>query len=351
MRSDVYYTKICGNDSKDDIKEKISRLVEEISYLIDINQNDIIALKTSFTDNYDITNIVIDKVLNRAKKDGTDLFITDTQHDNLKSYNGIKNTENTLSHFAKDLTSKTYIANADGINGKNHVMVNIQKKVFNEVKIAGEIHQSDGLIVVNNVKLDKLIGFNGIITSIGYECASKDGKIEINKLAQPVIAKIRCLVCKDCLNFCSQKAISLEDKISIDYSVCIGCNKCISICPAGAINYNRLNYDEYIEGIIEYSYAVLENKKFNKLLYINILKDELNQDEKTLSNNQVIADTTILVSNDPLALDKASYDMLIKRNKLDEYKKLYSRIDNDKQFTISEKLNIGLPNYKLKVIT
>ena len=53
----------------------------------------------------------------------------------------------------------------------------------------------------------------------------------------PVIMykKNECLHCGRCINACSRKAISFENKTFIDRSICTGCGECANACPAGAL--------------------------------------------------------------------------------------------------------------------
>lgn len=54
---------------------------------------------------------------------------------------------------------------------------------------------------------------------------------------KPVIMykKNECLHCGRCINACSKKAISFENKTFIDRSICTGCGECANACPAGAL--------------------------------------------------------------------------------------------------------------------
>ncbi|MBN1572360.1 MAG: DUF362 domain-containing protein [Deltaproteobacteria bacterium] len=53
---------------------------------------------------------------------------------------------------------------------------------------------------------------------------------------RPVVDHEACIVCGQCANICSAKAITeSETKINIDYNKCIRCFCCQEICPEGAI--------------------------------------------------------------------------------------------------------------------
>lgn len=46
----------------------------------------------------------------------------------------------------------------------------------------------------------------------------------------------KCIGCRKCLSVCPQDAITLTDgKAVIDKRKCIGCGRCLRVCPASAI--------------------------------------------------------------------------------------------------------------------
>jgi len=63
--------------------------------------------------------------------------------------------------------------------------------------------------------------------------------------ADGIYVPMTCQQCEDapCLNACPAKAISRNSelgRVEVDYTTCIGCRTCVSVCPFGAMNFNSL---------------------------------------------------------------------------------------------------------------
>ncbi len=61
---------------------------------------------------------------------------------------------------------------------------------------------------------------------------------------RPVLTDETCSNCMECMDICIEKAVSvdLDDGPMIDYSKCVLCGKCISVCPTGAISEGETGY-------------------------------------------------------------------------------------------------------------
>ena len=116
----------------------------------------------------------------------------------------------------------------------------------------------------------------------------------------------------------------------VDIDACVGCRLCERNCAQHAItmsvaNAARANWNESseicTEKIAEYAYAVVKDKP---AFHINFVMD-ISPDCDSWPNNDlpIAADVGILASFDPVALDRASVDLvnsaaLIPGSKLDE---------------------------------
>ncbi len=342
MTSEVFYVNITNKEES----IKIQELINKLDFTKKVQENDKVAIKTPI---YDIENKghmeerYLQEILKVLKN--TKPFIYDT-----KTINS--------TNKSNDLYKNTNIEIKTSSDKQNEIKIN--QTIFDKIKIDQILDESDFLIVISIFKAHHIAGLGGAIKNLGLDCAPYNEKINHYKQAAPFISKIGCLACKVCIEECPQNAISLNSIAVIDYDKCIGCNKCVEICPKDTIMINRIKSDEFNQAICEYAYGINENKK-DKILFINFLTDiRVDNESNTPSNKKIVNDIGILASYDPVALDKASYDLINKQeaNKDSDLKSNYKEgenkikglwrtIDPEIQLKKAENLNIGSQDYKL----
>jgi len=60
--------------------------------------------------------------------------------------------------------------------------------------------------------------------------------VQNNNNGKPTVDENGCIGCGRCLNVCPVNAIEMvAGKAIIDHDKCIGCNRCIGVCPVNAI--------------------------------------------------------------------------------------------------------------------
>jgi len=149
--------------------------------------------------------------------------------------------------------------------------------------------------------------------------------------------------CLKCFEYCSFKAIFKDKKHSvIDQKKCSGCCGCMSICPEKAISFHwSSGSDDVQKKVAQYASAVTKGKKalyFNFLINITRDCDCFHTKEPKLTE-----DIGILISQDPVAIDQASWDMT-----KDILGRIYPDIDPEIQLRDAERLGMGELRYKLK---
>jgi uncharacterized Fe-S center protein len=156
-----------------------------------------------------------------------------------------------------------------------------------------------------------------------------------------------CTGCGICFNACKSSAMELGDKITINYEKCFGCGLCVSLCPNNALKPKHKNLRKLFA---ESAAAVIKNFKRNKQFFVNVLMDiSYTCDCHPIANLEPISnDIGIVVSNNIMAVDTSSID-LIEKNSKNIFHHLYS-IDPYEIIKFSEDCNIGSRNYIIKKI-
>jgi uncharacterized Fe-S center protein len=260
---------------------------------------------------------------------------------------------------------------ADGLRGNSAVNVRIDKPLFKTVSIARDIHMADVLIGVTHFTGHELSGFGGTLKNLGMGCASREGKLSQHSNISPQVKEKTCNGCKRCLTNCAYDAILMKSSergvekksmvASIDPKKCVGCGECILTCPTGAV---QIQWNETIplfqKKMVEYAYGAVHQKK-GKALYLNFLTQISPAcDCNGYSDTPIVNDVGILASEDPVAIDQASVDLVNQQsgnpasklpknweNGEDKFRALYPEVDWSIQLSYAEEIGLGTKEYEL----
>jgi hypothetical protein len=229
---------------------------------------------------------------------------------------------------------------ADGEMGEEFTEVEIGKRHFKKCKIGKSIAEQKQLIIIAHFKGHGLAGYGGAIKQLGMGCSSRGGKLDQHANAHPILNPLKCKKCGTCVKNCPSDAIELGLIPRVNTKKCIGCAKCISVCLNGAMDINWLSTlpKTFREKMVEYALAAQLGKKNLYINFaLNITKD---CDCEGKAMKTVAPDIGIFASTDPLALDKACWDLLNKK----EGKKVFGGEDI---FEYAEKIGLGNAKYEL----
>jgi uncharacterized Fe-S center protein len=179
------------------------------------------------------------------------------------------------------------------------------------------------------------------------------------------VTRKKCVGCGDCVEHCSQSAISLQDeKAKIDTEKCIGCGECILICSNKAIDV-QWNADAALfqKKMAEYAMAVLRDKKqrsafLNFLTHISPACDCYGHNDAP-----IVHDIGVMASTDPVAIEQASVDMVNHQEGVDgsclttnreaggdKFRAIYPNVDWTIQLDHAQKIGLGQREYELITI-
>ena len=232
----------------------------------------------------------------------------------------------------------------DGEKGDKDIEIEINKKHFKKVKIGKGIENFNALLAISHFTGHGGTGYGAAVKNIGMGLGSKAGKLEMHKAFNLEVDENLCIGCGSCAEECPSGAISLDTgKAKIDRLKCIGCGKCISECPYDAIKipWGDESAKELQEKIAEYACGVLKGRK---TYFVNVLLDITeNCDCFRGKQKPIIPDIGILASDDIVAIDKASLDLVDVDERLTER----TGIDGMIQVNYASKLGLGEKEYEI----
>ncbi|MCK9595369.1 MAG: DUF362 domain-containing protein [Candidatus Omnitrophica bacterium] len=229
----------------------------------------------------------------------------------------------------------------------------IDQKFIKTAKIARIFWDADVIIGVAHFKGHIMTGFGGALKNLGMGCATREGKLAQHSDVSPFVIASNCVGCKACEKACPAQAVVIKNKKSIINSAkCIGCASCIAACKYNAIEINwEAGGRDIQQKMIEHAKAVLENKK-DKEVFINFcLKITQECDCLAQDDPRIAPDVGILVSTDPVSIDKASFDLVNAAAGKDVFKQAHPNRDGMIQLNYARELGLGSLDYDLILLT
>ncbi len=360
----VYFTDLRTTPGRN-ILDKVVDLMNRTKIDRRIKENDLVAVKVHFGELGNtayLRPVFLRSIVRRLKDAGGKPFLTDTN----TLYTGSRS--DTVSHLTTAIHNgfdyscvECPLVIADGLRGTSSSKTAINGEVLKEVHIAKEIADADALVAVTHFKAHELSGFGGTLKNLGMGCATREGKLVQHSTVSPKVNPDKCKGCKLCHNFCPAGAITITSKKASIGEKCIGCGECILICPFQAIEIQwNESPDIFQKKMMEYAAGALKGKT-GKSLFINfVMQVSPACDCYPHNDAPIVRDIGILASDDPVAIDAASCDMVNNEVSLpctaikhtlatgeDKWRALYPEIDWNIQLDHAEKMGLGTRKYQL----
>ena len=181
----------------------------------------------------------------------------------------------------------------------------------------------------------------------------------------PTFTQKNCTGCALCVKDCFYKAIPIDvttRKAVVAKDKCVGCGQCIAMCQYNAMRPSWNEFSNVMgEKMAEYAFAVLKDKP---AFHINFIMN-ISPDCDCLGGNDIpiVPDIGIAASFDPIALDRASADLVnaapvqkgsILDDKLsagdsekDKFRCVHSSTDWEAALIHGEEIGLGSNSYEL----
>ncbi len=241
-----------------------------------------------------------------------------------------------------------------------HELISIRNPVndcqLTQVKVPSLLIESACILVASHVKGHDLTGFGGAVKNLGMGCVSTESKQAQHFVNMPQFNEASCDGCGICADECPTDAITLVNaKPERETDKCISCSTCLFKCPSESWVWPTGSKEKFQVYLAHAASAVLSGCH-GKIGFMNFVQDVVPHcDCAAPSGNPLVQDVGILFSLDPVAIDKASLD-LIDRSPIvpgstsarppDLLGKVHGT-NSLVQLTTAEKLRIGTLKYKL----
>jgi uncharacterized Fe-S center protein len=343
MKSKVYFLPASREEDDDSLARKTEEVYLHLGLGEKIEKTSFVGIKIHFGEKGNTGYIKppwLIRLIDRLRKSKAKIFLTDTN----TLYVG--NRSNSVDHlrlasdhgFSQDELGIPIII-GDGLIGRDSDEVAIDLSRVKSAKIGSTFLNTDLLLCLSHFTGHILSGFGAAIKNLGMGCASRAGKLEQHSDVHPWVNPKICSNCSICLDYCPADAIDQRDgSAHINEEKCIGCGECLVVCNVGAV---KMRWDgdalRVQEKMAEYALAV---------------KRSIHKDCDCMSKDgELIADDLgILGSLDPVAIDKASADLLIEASGKDIIRSA-NNVDWSAQLKHGQEIGLGSMDYELVRIT
>ncbi|OGR40820.1 MAG: hypothetical protein A2X35_09795 [Elusimicrobia bacterium GWA2_61_42] len=217
-------------------------------------------------------------------------------------------------------------------------------KYFSKIYVGKGMAGYGSFLVISHFKGHGSAGFGGAIKNLAMGFASPNGKKAQHSDQFPAINK-KCVKCGICIPNCPVGAIGPD--YVIDRKKCIGCGKCVEICPYDAIDSAPAATKgvAFQEKLAEYARGVTAGGHFT---YINLLMNiSAACDCRAGAPPPFVGNVGLLASNDPVALDQASFDLVNKAAGIADAFKHETGVSGVRTLEYSEAIGLGTRKYRL----
>lgn len=352
MSSTVYFIPASRKESDESIAKKAAKIFIQMGLDSQFEKEHFVGLKIHFGEKGNTGHIRpswLHNLILRIKTKTSRIYITDTN----ALYVGQRS--NATAHLKLAADHGFTIDNlqipvliADGLIGRDDDEIEVDLPRVKTAKVASAFMNTDFLVCLSHFTGHIQTGFGAALKNLGMGCASRAGKLEQHSDVVPWINPKACKNCLICVDYCPVGAIEQgEGSVQIISEKCIGCGECLVVCTVGAV---KMRWDadslRVQEKMAEYAYSLWKVMNgriacLNFLLGVTKNCDCMAKDEPA-----IVDDIGILGSVDPVAIDKASVDLVNQRSHRDLLREVHS-VDWSIQLRHAQQIGLGHMDYEL----
>lgn len=353
MKSDVYYSEATTGRIEDRVIA-LRKILAQANPFAPLKNDEYIPVKLTIGDTacaHNVSPDLVRLVIADIRKRGARPFLFDTSviykgerqvavdHLNLAERKG----------FGHSKVGAPFII-ADGVFGNDGREYSLGSPDIDKIKVPSFVGMTDSLVVLTHATGHIVSKYAGAIKNIAMGMACRPTKQVQHSSLKPMIIEKACVGCGKCVAICPVNAITLAvpggKKSRINQAACVGCGECLCACTFNAI---MLNWEEdphtFCRRMVDVAVYVLS--KFSYTYHIMFALD-ITKDCDCISSKDdiMVADNIgILASTDILAVEKATVDLIAKHKKTDFFAKDRDIFANMLDYAAEKKL--GSLDYNL----
>ncbi len=352
MTSKVFFIAASREESDKSFAEKTVKVFHHLGLEKQVERDHFVGLKIHFGEKGNTGYIKphwLVQLIHELKKKTSRVYITDTN----TLYVG--NRSNAVAHlklaadhgFTID-TLQIPLIIADGLIGRDDDEIEVDLPRVKTAKLGSAFFNTDYLVCLSHFTGHIQTGFGAALKNLGMGCASREGKLEQHSDVHPWINQKACTNCLTCMDYCPVNAIEEgERSVRIIQEKCIGCGECLVVCSVGAV---KMRWDEDAiriqEKMAEYAYSLWKVLNGNVACLNFLVGVTKNCDCMAKDEKAIVHDIGILGSLDPVAIDKASVDLVNERSRRDLLREVHNA-DWTVQLEHAQQIGLGRMDYEL----
>jgi len=297
---------------------KLEALLEKLDLKKRMSKDDWVAVKTHWGSPGAfriIPAVMLRKIVEAVNRTGAKPFVTDTVRIKGLDYLEVAN-QNGLNH----LSCGAPLVLADGLYGKDSILTKAGP-LLGEIAVASVIHDAPAMVVCSHTKGHINSGYAGAIKNLAMGCVSgrhRDqgwqkgrGGMHCHGEKGLVWNSDLCTRCQQCAEICPLDSIEFKNnEFTYATETCWHCGRCSRVCQEGALTLPQ-DDETFMKSMAESAAAVLSTFNEGKVVYVNFLfQVQPECDCMPVADVPVVQDQGIMVSDDLVAIEQASVDML-----------------------------------------